>query len=311
MAKSKEYQSAYSEKKSIKETIEYSDRLGGGRSSVSIQVEFRGTPEEKDRAMEISGYIVGKIMGKAKTTGFALENPYIASENEKQFAEKIKEKLGKNATMQDYMEYAVSVSPDIKYLKSEKSASAVIRKYGDKVPTDAIGKISNFISSKKINQLKNAHRQKTEETKRKTQEFVKKNGYLASYSFGGGSNSIAGNKKVLAQMKADGIRNSMSFPPVIVTNYKAVSSATDHNLRQAICQVDRNNFIIITNVTSRSAGFNFKDMANYMVSLNCRTGFNLDGGGSINLYYKKNNSTLSSITTTSRKIADILYFVEK
>ncbi len=178
MAKSKEYQSAYSEKKSIKETIEYSDRLGGGRSSVSIQVEFRGTPEEKDRAMEISGYIVGKIMGKAKTTGFALENPYIASENEKQFAEKIKEKLGKNATMQDYMEYAVSVSPDIKYLKSEKSASAVIRKYGDKVPTDAIGKISNFISSKKINQLKNAHRQKTEETKRKTQEFVKKNGYL-------------------------------------------------------------------------------------------------------------------------------------
>lgn len=140
---------------------------------------------------------------------------------------------------------------------------------------------------------------------------LKKNGYLASYSFGGGSNSIAGNKKVLAQMKADGIRNSMSFPPVIVTNYKAVSSSTDHNLRQAICQVDRNNFIIITNVTSRSAGFNFKDMANYMVSLNCRTGFNLDGGGSINLYYKKNNSTLSSITTTSRKIADILYFVEK
>lgn len=140
---------------------------------------------------------------------------------------------------------------------------------------------------------------------------LKKNGYLASYSFGGGSGSVANNKKVLAQMKSDGIRNTASFPPVLVSNYKAVSSATDHNLRQAICQIDRNNFVIITNITSRSAGWNFKDLSNYMVSLNCRTGFNLDGGGSINLYYKKNSSGLSYVTTSSRKIADILYFVEK
>ena len=140
---------------------------------------------------------------------------------------------------------------------------------------------------------------------------LKKNGYLASYSFGGGSGSVSNNKKVLNQMKSDGIRNTASFPPVLVSNYKAVNSSTDHNLRQAICQIDRNNFVIVTNVTSRSAGWNFKDLSNYMVSLNCRTGYNLDGGGSINLYYKKNSSNLSSVTTSGRRIADILYFVEK
>ena len=140
---------------------------------------------------------------------------------------------------------------------------------------------------------------------------LKKNGYLAYYTFGGGNSAISNNKKVVEQMQKDGIRNTVSFTPVLVVDHKSVTSDTSPNLRQALCQIDRNNFIIITNVTSRSAGFNFKDMANYMVSLNCRTGYNLDGGGSINLYYKKNNSTVSSIKTSSRPIADILYFVEK
>ena len=140
---------------------------------------------------------------------------------------------------------------------------------------------------------------------------LKKNGYLTSYDFGSGSSAITNNKKIVQQMKDDGIRNTTSFLPVLVSNYKSVSNSTDHNLRQALCQIDRNNFIIITNITSRSAGFNFKDLSDYMVKLNCRTGYNLDGGGSINFYYKKNSSNLSNIVTTSRAIADILYFVEK
>ena len=48
-----------------------------------------------------------------------------------------------------------------------------------------------------------------------------------------------------------------------------------------------------------------------MVSLGCRTGYNLDGGGSTNLYYKKNNKNLKHIVVTARKVADVLYFVEK
>ena len=115
-------------------------------------------------------------------------------------------------------------------------------------------------------------------------------------------------------MKSDGIRNTVSFRPVLVKDFNRVTNGTSNDIRQAICQIDKNNFVIITNTNStsnRSEGFNFKDLADYMVSLNCRTGYNLDGGGSTNFYYKKNNSNLYSIVTTSRSVADILYFVEQ
>lgn len=143
---------------------------------------------------------------------------------------------------------------------------------------------------------------------------MKSNGYMTYYSFGSGKSAIEKNKKVVQKMKSDGVRSTVSFNPVLVKDYKAQSSSTDANIRQAICQIDRNNFVIITNTNgtgNRGVGFNFKDLASYMVSLNCRSGYNLDGGGSTNLFYKKNNSTLSSIVSTSRKVADILYFVEQ
>lgn len=142
---------------------------------------------------------------------------------------------------------------------------------------------------------------------------MKKNGYMTYYKFGSGSDAVASNKKLLAQMKSDGIRNTASFSPVLIQNYKIMTSATDNNIRQALCQIDRNNYIIVTNTNgtnNRGVGFNHKAMAEYMIKLNCRNAYNLDGGGSTNFYYKKNNSTLSSIVTTSRTVADILYFVE-
>ena len=140
---------------------------------------------------------------------------------------------------------------------------------------------------------------------------MKKNGYLSYYTFNGGNTAISNNKKELEKMKSDGVRTTFSFTPVMVVNHKRVTNDSSTNLRQSLCQIDRNNFIIITNITSRSSGWNFVDMSDYMIDLNCRTGYNLDGGGSINVYYKKNNSTLNSLTKTSRPIADILYFVEK
>ena len=144
---------------------------------------------------------------------------------------------------------------------------------------------------------------------------LKKNGYLTVHQFEhGGGEHITNNKKILQKMKDEGIRNTMTFAPVLVQNYQVATSATDNNIRQALCQIDRNNFVIITNTNgtgNRGVGFNHKAMAEYMVKLNCRTGYNLDGGGSTNFYYKKNNGTINSIVSTSRRIADILYFVEK
>ncbi len=144
---------------------------------------------------------------------------------------------------------------------------------------------------------------------------LKQNGYLAVYQFEhGGGEHITNNQKILQQMKNNGVRNTMTFSPVLVENYNRVTNSTDNNIRQALCQIDRNNFVIITNTNgtgNRGVGFNHKAMADYMISLNCRTGYNLDGGGSTNFYYKKNNSTVTPIVSTSRKIADILYFVEQ
>ena len=48
-----------------------------------------------------------------------------------------------------------------------------------------------------------------------------------------------------------------------------------------------------------------------MISLGCKTGFNLDGGGSAALYIKsKNKTTHTTISNPGREIADIIYFHE-
>ena len=158
---------------------------------------------------------------------------------------------------------------------------------------------------------------------------LKSNGYLASYRFTGNNSSyIESNKKVRQTMVNDGVKYTFSFSPVLVENFVnkttnvTAESYSNPNVRQALCQVDRNNFIIITNypnvsdtnqltATDRRNGFNFKNLANLMVSLNCRTGYNLDGGGSLNLYYKKNTSTLYNIRSGNRALFDTLYFVEQ
>ena len=47
-----------------------------------------------------------------------------------------------------------------------------------------------------------------------------------------------------------------------------------------------------------------------MISLGCKTGFNIDGGGSTNLLYKKTDNNVIGRKVASREIADIIYFVE-
>ena len=48
-----------------------------------------------------------------------------------------------------------------------------------------------------------------------------------------------------------------------------------------------------------------------MVSLGCKTGFNLDGGGSTSLYFKsKQNESPFTLTNPGRSVADIIYFHE-
>jgi len=109
-----------------------------------------------------------------------------------------------------------------------------------------------------------------------------------------------------------GIRNTFTFASPLVENGVASSNTTsmpepDYNLyRQAICQVNENNYVLIT-------GYKLKrsELINIMLNLNCETGTNLDGGGSVALLYKSSNSsTIESILDNGRELPEVGYFSE-
>lgn len=140
---------------------------------------------------------------------------------------------------------------------------------------------------------------------------LKKDGNFAYYKYTYGNN-VAANVTTSNQIISDGVLDTWAFSPVLVLDGKVVSNDTSKNIRNGICQIDKNNFVIITDIyKSPRDGFCFKELAEYMVSLGCKTGFNFDGGGSTTLLFKsKNSSSPTQITNGTRSIADILYFHE-
>ncbi len=141
---------------------------------------------------------------------------------------------------------------------------------------------------------------------------LRKDGQLASYNLKNGS-AVDSNKMTVDKIINDGVKYTYGFDPILVSDSKSKSSDKTNNMRQSVCQIDDNNFLFITNSSSnRSLGFNYKNLGKKMVDMGCITGFNLDGGGSINLLYKnKNSSSTTKILNYGRAIADMLYFVEK
>ena len=94
----------------------------------------------------------------------------------------------------------------------------------------------------------------------------------------------------------------------IVDNYQ-VQSISDGSsaVRQMFCQIDKNNFVILTINSSNT----IRNGAIILKNLGCRIGVNLDGGSSTGLAFKEPGvNTVSSITGGGRKIADVLYVTE-
>ena len=74
-----------------------------------------------------------------------------------------------------------------------------------------------------------------------------KNGYLKSYSYTlNGYNYINNPTSFKSNINNDGVKYTFGFRPIILENGKAGNSSTDKNIREVLCQVDKNNFIIIT-----------------------------------------------------------------
>ena len=108
------------------------------------------------------------------------------------------------------------------------------------------------------------------------------------------------------------IRNTFTFAsPLVVNGVKSdittsMPSASSKVNRQAICQVNSNNFVLIT-----GSNLNRNDLINIMLDLNCQVGTNLDGGGSIALLYKEpNSSTITPIIGNGRSLTEVGYFTE-
>lgn len=137
-----------------------------------------------------------------------------------------------------------------------------------------------------------------------------RNSNLVYYEYAAATNSDR-NKAISQKVKTDGVLNTFSYSPVLVYNYAKKNTETSRNIRQGLCQLDKNNFVFITDVyTSPRTGFSYSELADYMISLGCKNGFNLDGGGSNSLIFKDKNKDSVVITGNTRDIADILLFHE-
>ncbi len=93
----------------------------------------------------------------------------------------------------------------------------------------------------------------------------------------------------------------------IVDNHQVTVSDGSSAVRQMFCQIDKNNFVILTT----SSSISIYNGAVILKNLGCRIGVNLDGGSSTGLAFKQAGAnTVSSITGGGRKIADVLYITE-
>ena len=124
------------------------------------------------------------------------------------------------------------------------------------------------------------------------------------------------NKQMWSQTVINsGIRNTFSFAgPVILNGQKLTSFSksmpdntnTTKKGLQLICQIDDNNFALFT---AKSETRN--TAINVFLSMGCKTATNLDGGGSVALFYKeKNRQTFTTVLGGGRELPEAGYFTE-
>ncbi len=110
-----------------------------------------------------------------------------------------------------------------------------------------------------------------------------------------------------------GIRNTFSFSAPLMENGKKTGITTsmpggftDKKGLQIICQINDNNFLLFTskNETRNKAIDEF-------TKLGCKTAMNLDGGGSVALFYKdKNSDNIVNVLGGARALPEAGYFTE-
>ncbi|MBQ3269540.1 MAG: Ig-like domain-containing protein [Clostridia bacterium] len=113
-----------------------------------------------------------------------------------------------------------------------------------------------------------------------------------------------------------GARNTITWYPALIEDHKALPVADwiqrrfNGKLRkQAFCQVDDHNFIIVS--TNIKGGMTFPALQKYLLNLGVRTAVALDGGNSASMLVKpKGSTTVERVNGGSRRLSMVMYFAE-
>ena len=143
---------------------------------------------------------------------------------------------------------------------------------------------------------------------------------LKYYNFTGADTQQKG-KDIITKMSNDGVKYTFGFQSPFVTNYvpmkKKLEKEEEKHIRNNVCQIDENNFILITSINIPSKAYRGNGLAKFevaqmMADFGCKIGVPLDGSDSVALWYKKSGSTtVTAIRKSDRRTGDVLYFVEQ
>lgn len=121
------------------------------------------------------------------------------------------------------------------------------------------------------------------------------------------------------ELLADGVRQILSFGPVLVKDGAIAVSETDEvgkakasNPRTAIGVVEDLHYVFVVSDgrTEESAGLSLSQLAEFMTTLGVEIAYNLDGGGSSTMYFNGeviNHPTTNGKSIKERSVSDIVY----
>ncbi len=123
----------------------------------------------------------------------------------------------------------------------------------------------------------------------------------------------------LEELLNKGAYNVLSFGPALIEDYNIsvnknteVGKAMASNPRTAIGIIDNNHYVFVVSDgrTNESVGLSLYELAIFMKTLNVKTAYNLDGGGSSTMYFNGNivnNPTTNGNRISERSVSDIVY----
>ncbi len=136
---------------------------------------------------------------------------------------------------------------------------------------------------------------------------ISKEGYFDTYQNFNGL-AEAERQKFFNNIVSKGYRNTWTFRPVAILNGTILTTnlvGEQMKNRNVVCQIDRNNWAILTGQTTA------KDAVNILKNMGCKTAVNMDGSGSVSLHFKAKNGTLETLHGGGRDVVDTLYITEK